>query len=458
MISEEKGEIVLPFFLPDQPFLKSMQLSHYLKVYPFEQRPDHLLLFSTKKASKILLKEETFQSIEKGSLSPSDETLLSKLGMIVHDREEERRAIFGLFDEINTKNPGLNIMVVLNLDCNFACIYCYEGDMKGDLYMSDATADRLIEFIKERFTDDKKSLIIDFYGGEPLLSAGLIKHISQPLKSFTESKGASYDFTLVTNGSLFTRQVAQKLVPLGLKSVKITLDGPPEIHNKYRPFKSGAGSFNTIVKNIKETWDLVKIGIGGNFERDNYQKFPLLLDYLMKEGLTPHRIPMVKFDPVMNGAKDDTLPVVYKGGCTSINEPWIGEASVLLREEILKRGYDTLKIIPITCMVERVDSYVVNVDGVIYKCPGFIGRKGFEAGDVRSGVRDYSSSYKLGIWKNEECIECEYLPLCFGGCRYMTFIRDGSIDAVDCQKAYLDASLEALINQDIKYRPKADSR
>ncbi|GAG35150.1 unnamed protein product, partial [marine sediment metagenome] len=251
---------------------------------------DYLLFFSTKKASKILLKRETFRSIEKGTLSPSDETLLSMLGMIVDDRQAERRAMLSFMDKLNAKSTGLSLMVVLNLDCNFACTYCYEGDMKGKHYMSDDVADRLIGFVKEKFTDDKKSLIIDFYGGEPLLSAGLIKRISQGLKSFTEAKGATYEFTLVTNGSLFARWVAQALVPLGLKSVKITLDGPPEIHDKCRPFKSGAGSFHTIVKNIAETWDLVKIGIGGNFERTNYEKFVLLLDYLAKEGLTPDRI------------------------------------------------------------------------------------------------------------------------------------------------------------------------
>ena len=435
-----------------------MQLSYYLKVYPFEERPDHLLLFSTKKASKVLLKRETFQSIKNGTLSPSDEAVLSKLGMIVHDREEERQGVCRFFDDINTKNHGLNIMVVLNLDCNFSCIYCYEGDMKGNLYMSDTTADHLIDFIKEKFTEDKKSLLIDFYGGEPLLSARLIKRISQALKSFTQAKGATYDFTLVTNGSLFVRQVAEALVPLGLKSVKITLDGPPEIHDRCRPFKSGAGSFNTIIKNIRETCDLVKIGIGGNFERDNYEKFPLLLDYLVKEDLTPDKIPMVKFDPVMKPPEGDISPPDYRGGCMSVNEPWIGKAATLLREEMLKRGYNTLKIMPITCMVENANSYVVSFDGVIYKCPGFIGKKGFEAGDLLSGVKDYTSSYKLDIWKNQECIECEYLPLCFGGCRYMTFVRNGNIDTVDCQKAYLDASLETLINQDIRYGLKADSR
>jgi hypothetical protein len=39
----------------------------------------------------------------------------------------------------------------------------------------------------------------------------------------------------------------------------------------------------------------------------------------------------------------------------------------------------------------------------------------------------------------------------------MSFIQGGNLDTVDCQKAYLDASLETLINQDIRYGLKADS-
>jgi len=428
-----------------------MQLSRYLKVYPCRERAGYLLLFSTKKASKILIKKETYHAMKKGLLSPSDEALLSRLGFIVEDREAEKRAMLNFFDDANSRDPVLNIIVVLNLDCNFSCIYCYEGDMKGKLYMSDETAGGLIDFIKERFTEDKKTLLIDFYGGEPLLSIGLIKSISGALKPFCERRGASYTFTLVTNGSLFTKRVAEQLVPLGLKRVKITLDGPAEIHNRYRPFKSGAGSFDTIIGNIKDTCDLVKIGIGGNFEKNNYKKFPLLLDYLLREGLTPDRIPSIKFYPVIKRPAGDLSPTDYKGGCMSVNEPWIVEAEAGLREEILRRGYKTPKLAPILCMVETTDAYVVNFDGVIYKCPAFIGKEGFEVGDVQTGVKDYSAIYKLGIWKNEDCARCEYLPLCFGGCRYMTFVRDGNIERLDCQKDYLDASLETLIKQDIKY-------
>ena len=435
-----------------------MQLSRYLKIYGFDESPGHLLLFSTKKASKILIKEETFQAIERDTLSPSDEALLSKLGMIVPDRDEEKHAVLGLFDDLNAQGAALHMIVILNLDCNFSCVYCFEGDIKGDLYMSYETADRLIGFIKERFTEDKRYLLVDFYGGEPLLSARLIKYISGALKPFVESRDASYSFSLFTNGSLFKRRVAKELVPLGLESVKVTLDGPADIHDRYRPFRSGAGSFDTVIQNIKDTCDLVKLRIGGNFERDNYERFPLLLDYLENEGLTPEKISIVKFDPVLKHPRTEILPTHFEGGCISVREPWLWKADALLRGEILKRAYDTPKPGPMRCMVENRDSCVVNFDGVIYKCPAFVGKKGFAVGDLRTGVRDYTSSYNLGFWKNEECAECEYLPLCFGGCRYMTFVRDGNVDALDCQKEYLDASLETLIKQDITYRLSSQYR
>jgi uncharacterized protein len=321
--------------------------------------------------------------------------------------------------------------------------------------MSDDTIGQLIEFIKAKFTSDKKTLNIDFYGGEPLLSKGPIKYISEALQAFTRERGAEYAFTLVTNGSLFTRKVAEELAPVGLRAIKVTLDGPAEIHNRYRPFRTGAGSFDVIVRNLKETCDIVKIGIGGNFDSGNYEKFIPLLDYLEKEGLTPDRVSQVKFSPVMKRPAGDTSPADYVDGCMSINEPWLFKADLLLREEVLRRGYPMPKLLPMPCQVEITDTYVVNFDGAIYKCPTFIGRRGYEIGNLKDGITDYREAYRLDIWKNEKCLECEYLPLCFGGCRYMAYIRDGNIDSIDCKKAYMDATLETLIRQDITFRRPA---
>lgn len=408
----------------------------------------------------VLLDDEKFNSIKNNTLSPSDEAALLNIGVLTPDRETEKQEVFSMLDRLNQKNAGLNISVFINLDCNFACPYCYEGDLKGKIVMSDETADLLIAFIKEKFGSsehggpDKTALNLDFYGGEPLLNIGLIKHITGALKAFTEERGAEFTFSLVTNGSLFRKKVAEELYPLGLRRVKITVDGPAETHNKSRPFKSGAASFDIIMNNIKETCDIVKIGIGGNFTRDNYERFLDLIPYLKAEGLTPDRLYQVKFDPVMNRPAGDTAPVEYVDGCMSVNEPWLPKAEALLREEILKAGYSMPKITPSPCMVELKNAYVVNHDGLLYKCPAFIGRKGFEIGDLKNGVTDYTVSHRVGIWKNEECLECVYLPLCFAGCRYMAYLRDGNMDTPDCRKSYLDASLEGLIMQEIKYSKK----
>jgi uncharacterized protein len=430
--------------------------SKYLKTFTPDGKEDNLLLFSTRHCSKILIDKETWKAIERCALSPENEAVLQRLGMLVKDRDEEKRSISCLFEEHNRNNTSIDIIVVLNLDCNFACKYCYEGDIKGRKYMSEATAAPLIDFIRKRFDQDKKALHLDFYGGEPLLSLDLIKEISAQLNQFTKERNASYTFGLVTNGSLFKRKTAEELVQLGLKTVKITLDGPAHIHNKSRPFKSGAESFDTIVKNIKETCDLAKIAIGGNFEQDNYREFPQLLDYLIVEGLTPEKIAQIKFDPVMKRSDRVSSPMEFHDGCGSINEPWLIDASISLREEILKRGFRTPGIKPMFCSIESLDSYVVNYNGVLYKCPGFIGMEGFEAGDIENGPTDYSLSYKNGIWKNDECIECEYLPLCFGGCRYVQFVKDGKIDSTACQRQYFDACLETFVKQDIKYGLRAD--
>ena len=434
--------------------LKIMQLSYYLKVFSWEENLNQLLVFSTRQMSKILIPRETYLAVENGGVSPSDAVLLSELGMLVPDRQVEKQATQFLLDDLNAKSSSMTITVVLNLDCNFACVYCYEGDMKGRLYMSDQTAAGLVDFIKARFGPNKESLNVDFYGGEPLLSIGTIKSISRELKSFAETRDATYGFSLVTNGALLKRKTAQELVELGLDHIKITLDGPPEIHDRYRPFKSGKGSFDVIINNIKATWDLAKIGIGGNFDRNSYRKFPQLLDRLEKEGLTPDKISAVKFDPIANRPEGDLSPTDYKDGCMSINEPWLVEAGAHLRKTILKRGYNTLKPKPLFCLIENRDGFVVNYDGAIYKCPAFIGQKGYAVGDLQTGVEDYSDIYKLDLWKNEKCSECEYLPLCYGGCRYMTYLRNGNIDELDCQKDYLDATLETLIKQDIQYRPQ----
>lgn len=427
-----------------------MQMSTYTKIFPYQEKPGYVLLYSTKRASTILVDESLVRSIEEGRLSASDKETLFSLGFLVPDADKEKKEMLSLFDEANRKNNRFSALLVMNLDCNLDCKYCYEGGMKGKHYMSLETADILIDYIEKQHLSNEKDVSLDFYGGEPLLSFEQIKYISKKLKLSAEKKGQNCSFGLVTNGTMLTGKRAEELAPLGLKEAKITIDGPRKNHNLFRPFKSGLGSFDHIIKNIKEACDFIKIQIGGNFTRENYRVFPQLLDYFLKTGITPDKISMVKFDPASETMEKCGLPD-FNEGCNSINEPWLFEASIFLRDEILKRGFYTPKLRPASCMIESKDDIVINFEGTLYKCPALLGKKNFAVGNLKTEIRDYRKSYKLDFWKKQECLDCAYLPLCFGGCRYMKLLQKGKIDDVDCRKPYLDATLETFIKQEIKY-------
>jgi uncharacterized protein len=240
------------------------------------------------------------------------------------------------------------------------------------------------------------------------------------------------------------------LRPSGVKAASVTLDGPESVHDSARPLKNGKGSYRIIMRNLKKVCDMIELEIGGNFTKKNYQQFPMLLDLLMDEGLTPEKISSLQFYPVIQEA-EGIVNCDFNDGCNWLNEPWIFEAEIFLREEIMKRGFRTSRLIPTACMMDLKNRIIVNYDGTLYKCSGLIGREEFKVGDVKTGIKDFSQSHNLGSWKNGECLDCAYLPLCFGGCRYMKFLRDGNMDGVDCKKPYLDATLEAAIKQDIKY-------
>jgi len=431
-----------------------MILSRYCKIFRDTEDSGRLILFSCKKGSIIRVPEDMSERIGPGDLSQGEVYALGAHGFLVESEEAEKKELLAYIEEMNGINTKFDATVVLNLDCNFACRYCFEGKRKGAFYMSRETADMFINFVRNRIAPEMKEIKVVYYGGEPLLSLELIEYISEGLGNFAEKKGLAFSFGLITNSALLTGRNAERLKRLGLTAASVTLDGPKTIHDQFRPYKSGKGSFDTIVKNLKEVCELIDILIGGNFLEENYREFPGLLDFLMANGLGPDRVSFVKFDPVSKET-NEFAPSDFHDGCESINEPWLFDAGLFLREEILKRGYRTQPIIPVICMMEIANNLVINYDGSFFKCPGMIGREKLRAGSLIRGVTDYSWAYNLDNWKNEECLKCCYLPLCRGGCRYSTLITTGNMDGVDCRKPYLDATLEALVKQDIRYGVKA---
>jgi uncharacterized protein len=120
-----------------------MHLSRYLKVFPSLDKPDHFLLYSTLRGSMVAVPAATLQALQQGGVSSAEAETLSSLGMLVPDLNAEKEQMRGLLERANGRSRNFKAMVVLNLDCNLDCGYCYEGQFRGCLlYTSPSPRDR----------------------------------------------------------------------------------------------------------------------------------------------------------------------------------------------------------------------------------------------------------------------------------------------------------------------------
>lgn len=427
-----------------------MQLSTYLKIYPCPDQPGMNLVYSTVRSSVVLLSDDLLEAACSNSLPDREREILARTGILTMDRSAEQEWLRTLFDTPRRDTP-FNAIVVLNLDCNLACPYCYEDEFRGKQYMSAETAALLVETIRRDRIDQGQPVRLTFYGGEPLLSLDLIRAISLPLQESAQKSGGAFSFTVVTNGTLLNRACAEALIPLGLSGAKITIDGPAGLHNRSRPYVSGRGSYDAIVRNVIDIFDIVPLQLGGNYTRDNYRDFPRMLDDLLACGIDPARVGTVLFAPVVPKAGARAV-TDFNTGCACSYEPWLAEAGLYLREETLKRGFPAPKPRLSACMVELENDLVIGHDGSLYKCPAFMAYEQLRIGSLAEGIGDYRESHRMDLWKREECLECPYLPLCFGGCRQMTLLRNGAINGVDCRREYYDGVLERMVRQDLEYQ------
>ena len=304
-----------------------MTLSKYCTIYPSRRSARNVILFSTKNAAIAEIPKAMAENIADANLSREDRKTLKEMGFLIDDPLKERKEILAFTDDLNGLNRSLNVKLVMNLDCNLACRYCFEGTRKGKFYMTRQTADDFISFVRKKVLseEDFKDILITFYGGEPLLSRELIVYLSQRLKSFAEEQGIGFKTYFVTNGTLLTKETVKVLKPLGLKEAQVTIDGPEPVHNAFRPYRRGSGSFDAIMKNVKDVRGMINICLTGNYLRENFREFPKLLTWLLRTGLGPGRIKSVHFSPV-NAESADFGPPDFNDGCTSLNDPWLFEA------------------------------------------------------------------------------------------------------------------------------------
>lgn len=151
------------------------------------------------------------------------------------------------------ENRLYHLILQVTQNCNLRCSYCvYSGSYKRRSHtpevMSVETAERAIDFFIKR-TKDSKNISVAFYGGEPLLNFGLVKHCVNYIE--TRYYGKKIEYYMTTNGTLLDDNMIAFLAENKFHLL-ISLDGPKEIHDARRMFAfNGKGSFSILMNNIE---------------------------------------------------------------------------------------------------------------------------------------------------------------------------------------------------------------
>ena len=399
--------------------------------------------------------------------------LLTEHGFIVNNRTTERQALEQFFREVRDGADTLKVTVLTTLQCNFACGYCIQGDHgdynKHAARMSPEMAERLAAWIEARIDALQPSkFVLTFFGGEPLLNLPVMYFLAERLHASCAARGVTMAISIITNGLLLTSEVVERLNPLGLTGIKITLDGDRDTHNRMRPLRGGQGTFDKIVANIRQVAHLTKIAIGGNFDAESVDSYPALLDFLSEQEFAD-KLSRVTFKPVIREtqiSRKGIIPLAVVGGdskplngacmtsagmgvntaCDSCNV--VDEQMAFLREETRKHGFHTVDGVHMgPCEIHRAHSHTIGPDGSLYACPGFAGESRQSVGHIdgredalrTQALRNFE---RLSAWK--ACQDCPFIPVCAGGCTVAAHNELGDMHAPNCHKTSFEAGVQAL--------------
>ncbi len=333
-------------------------------------------------------------------LNETEKELLEQLkyGGFLIDEDFDEIAYLKVMNRMaRFSRDSLGLTICPTLNCNFRCFYCYETHPQG--VMSKEVQDKLVDFAKERL-EGSKSFQVTWYGGEPLLAFDVIENLSERFIEYCDERGIDYSAFIVTNGYLLTPDKAKRLAELRVSGAQITLDGPPEVHDKRRVLANGGPTFQRIIENIKTALEFIGyITIRVNVDLQN--EVLGLLDILKKEGLKGRVVISIS----------RTSP--YTPVCPSSPKKYIPEPefeNTLL--DYVKRGSVAgfelrQKIAPRlnVCTAEIANAFVVVPNGRLHKCWVEVSDDSLSVGVVAFGDSNLLTSPNFLKWLSWDVFE-----------------------------------------------------
>jgi len=335
--------------------------------------------------------------------------------------------------------------------CNLSCVHCYIDAGPSPLG-NQLSLDEGKSFIAD--LAEMKIPLLMFTGGEPILRDDFWQ-----LVHYAGSRGLKV--ALSTNGTLITKETAQRIKRLGLEYVGVSLDGVAE--KTHDTFRNQPGSFVKAVQGVRNCVEAgLKCGIRMTAAKSNYRETIHLIDFATR--LRVPRFCLYWLVPSGRGAQLYTkqkleheeaawiLDLLYKKAIESdpeeveiltVDAPQDGIYVLTRLEKENPQEYENaLKLLEFTGGACSAGDRVANVnpEGNIFPCQ-FAQLPELRIGNIRekkfSEIWNDRSNSVLSVFREKvnrlkgKCKECLYKSLCQGGCRIRAYVEYGDFWADD---------------------------
>lgn len=436
-----------------------LKLRKFSIYYPFKNtKSTKGILFNSFNGKVIVIDKELYTDLKRGIEEEEGEKNYAENWSFIKEfylEEENGRSRDILKEKLidNKYNSKKLVVTILStLNCNLSCVYCYQqGIVDRELDLKESTGDNIKRWFLGKIEElNPEEVIVHFYGGEPLLNLGSLEKIISPVMSKCREKEINFSSYMTTNGTLLNMEKIEKLKKWNMDNVQISLDGTKEIHDERRPFNGDSGSYDIIVKNIELALkNSIKVVVRLNIDKHNEGNVEEFFKDFRGKGFHKYNLLQMNIEivsPIMN-------PSSHCMKYTHMNEEEM-KTLVGLWEKQVKYGFPIKSAMPIdsACENSLVNSYTISSNGDLYTCPGFIGIDEMIIGNINTELdtKKYKELIEVNHWDNIECLECEYLPVCQGGCKMCAYVTNKEYNTTYCRKKFIEQIYpEFLIN---KYR------
>ncbi|MBN1936021.1 MAG: radical SAM protein [Anaerolineae bacterium] len=135
--------------------------------------------------------------------------------------------------------------------CNLACRYCsFLATDNDNLVMSLSLAREAVDWYMDLVSQtDQAWAEIHYFGGEPFCAEEVIDFTVTLAGLRAHAAGRAVRFEVATNGAMDEKRC--RWVADHFDTVVLSLDGPAEIQNFYRPYKNGRCSFEAVSRSAR---------------------------------------------------------------------------------------------------------------------------------------------------------------------------------------------------------------